>query len=272
MQAGPAAPERIVHHGFVNLPFTSALCLLGRLGGPQDTELLIWVAENGEAMAEKMPVASNAYFRVSGDWAFQFVSLAVSSLVKLAGRYPLAQVDNWLQNWLENETTILKTVAQTTTLYTRDSSKEIGNGTTKPVADCPDVMASSDEWIETTDKVFLLSEADLFGTYNGEATTDARDYTYNGTRLTPNRSQRMFDDHGHNASYAWLRNAYSNSDRHDYQPNTPVASTARWLYMAGVRYDGYTTTYTTTTGFPDSYVTQDDNYVLPALWIDFSMD
>ena len=183
-----------------------------------------------------------------------------------------ADIRTWLQNWLENETTILKTVAQTTTLYTRDSSKEIGNGTTKPVADCPDVMASSDEWIETTDKVFLLSEADLFGTYNGEATTDARDYTYNGTRLTPNRSQRMFDDHGHNASYAWLRNAYSNSDRHDYQPNTPVASTARWLYMAGVRYDGYTTTYTTTTGFPDSYVTQDDNYVLPALWIDFSMD
>ncbi len=102
VQAGPAAPERIVHHGFVNLPFTSALCLLGRLGGPQDTELLIWVAENGEAMAEKMPVASNAYFRVSGDWAFQFVSLAISSLVKLAGRYPLAQADNWLQNWLEN--------------------------------------------------------------------------------------------------------------------------------------------------------------------------
>ena len=183
-----------------------------------------------------------------------------------------ADIRTWLQNWLENETTILKTVAQTTTLYTRDSSKEIGNGTTKPVADCPDVMASSDEWIETTDKVFLLSEADLFGTYNGEATTDARDYTYNGTRLTPNRSQRMFDDHGHNASYAWLRNAYSNSDRHDYQQNTPVASTDRWLYMAGVRDDGYNTTSTTTTGFPDSYVTQDDNYVLPALWIDFSMD
>ena len=183
-----------------------------------------------------------------------------------------SEIRTWMQNWLENETTILKTVAQDTELQTRDSSKEIGDGSSQPVEGNPDVMASSDEWITTTDKVFLLSEADLFGTYNGEATTDARDYTYNGTRLTPNRSQRMFDDHGHNASYAWLRNAYSNSDRHDYQPNTPVASTARWLYMAGVRYDGYTTTYTTTTGFPDSYVTQDDNYVLPALWIDFSMD
>ncbi|HJD24577.1 MAG TPA: hypothetical protein H9694_10625 [Firmicutes bacterium] len=183
-----------------------------------------------------------------------------------------SEIRTWLQNWLEDETTILKTVAQETTLYTRDSSKEIGNGTTKPVADCPDVMASSDEWIETTDKVFLLSEADLFGTYNGEK-ADARDYTYNGTQLTPNRSQRMFDKSGWPyGSYAWLRNAYSNSDRHYYQPNTPVASTDRWLYMAGVRYDGYTTTYTTTTGFPDSYVTQDENYVLPALWIDFSMD
>ena len=183
-----------------------------------------------------------------------------------------ADIRTWLQNWLEDETTILKTVAQETTLYTRDSSKEIGNGSTRPVADCPDVMASSDEWIETTDKVFLLSEADLFGTYNGEK-ADARDYTYNGTRLAPNRSQQMFDKSGWPyGSYAWLRNAYSNSDRHDYQPNTPISSTDRWLYMAGVRYDGYTTTYTTTTGFPDSYVTQDENYVLPALWIDFSMD
>ena len=102
VQAGPTVPERLVHHGFVNLPFTSALCLLGRLGSPQDAGLLTWVAENGEAMAKKMPVAPNAFYRVSGDWAFQFVSLAIASLVKLAGQHPNPQVDEWLQNWLKN--------------------------------------------------------------------------------------------------------------------------------------------------------------------------
>ena len=182
-----------------------------------------------------------------------------------------SEIRTWMQNWLENETTILKTVAQNTELQTRDSSKEIGDGSSKPVEGNPNVMASSDEWITTTDKVFLLSEADLFGTYNGE-TADPKDYTY-GTQLTTNRTQRMFDDSGWPlGSFAWLRNAYSNSNRHYYQPNTPISSTARWLYMAGVRYDGYTTTSTTTTSFPDSYVTQNDNYVLPAMWIDFSMD
>lgn len=102
VQAGPTVPERLVHHGFVNLPFTSALCLLGRLGSPQDAGLLTRVAENGEAMAKKMPVAPNAFYRVSGDWAFQFVSLAIASLVKLAGQHSNPQVDEWLQNWLKN--------------------------------------------------------------------------------------------------------------------------------------------------------------------------
>lgn len=181
-----------------------------------------------------------------------------------------SEIRTWLQNWLENETTILKTVAQNTGLQTRDSSKEIGDGSSQLVEGNPDVMASSDEWITTTDKVFLLSEADLFGTYNGE-TADPRDYTY-GTQLTTNRTQRIFDDTGWPyGSFAWLRNAYSNSYR-DYYNGEPISDTARWLYMAGVNDQGYTTTYGLSGSFPDSRVTVDENFVLPALWIDFSMN
>lgn len=59
------------------------------------------------------------------------------------------------------------------------------------------------DWITTQDKVFLLSEADLFGTFNKEATSEAKDYTYGNTQLVTDVNMRKFSSTV--ASYCWLR-------------------------------------------------------------------
>lgn len=75
-----------------------------------------------------------------------------------------ADIRTWLQNWLENDTTILKNVAQETTLYTRDSTEEIGSsssgaGSVTVEENTWGVIGSAENWIQTIDMVFLLSEA-----------------------------------------------------------------------------------------------------------------
>lgn len=60
----------------------------------------------------------------------------------------------------------------------------------------------------TQDKVFCLSEADLFGTYsNGQPSPDPRDYTYNGQVIAPEVEMRKFTQ----GSYVWLRSPYSSA-------------------------------------------------------------
>ena len=48
------------------------------------------------------------------------------------------------------------------------------------------------DWYTTEDRAFLLSEADLAGTYNAYPNPDAKDYTYNGTQLTTNLTIKKF--------------------------------------------------------------------------------
>lgn len=174
-------------------------------------------------------------------------------------------IRTWLQTWLEDETKILKTVAQETQLQTRDSFLEKGDGSWENPKDNPDVMASSNEWIETKDKIFLLSEADLFGTYNGED-ADLQDYTY-GSQLTDEFAKRAYTGE---ESSAWLRNAYSNSSRQG-STFTPNSYKERWQYMAllskqgSLRQDGVQ-------GTVDAAYITEERAILPALWIDFSMD
>ena len=69
------------------------------------------------------------------------------------------------------------------------------------------------EWYETTDKVFLLSEADLFGTVNKEATSAAQDYTYGTSQLVPNAEMRKCQSSGEyvDASCYWLRSLHTNN-------------------------------------------------------------
>ena len=182
-----------------------------------------------------------------------------------------ADIRTWLQNWLENDTTILKTVAQETTLYTRDSTEEIGSsssgaGSTPVEGNSWGVIGSAENWIQTIDKVFLLSEADLFGTYNGEP-AEPQDYTY-GYQLTTSYLQRQYDG---NYS-AWLRNAYSNSSQ-DNQ-NRPTCDEWRWQCVALLQSRGLALVQDTTQGGIGDIarVGMNSNDVLPALWIDFSMD
>ena len=182
-----------------------------------------------------------------------------------------ADIRTWLQNWLENDTTILKNVAQETTLYTRDSTEEIGSsssgaGSVTVEENTWGVIGSAENWIQTIDKVFLLSEADLFGTYNGEP-AEPQDYTY-GYQLTTSYLQRQYDG---NYS-AWLRNAYSNSCQNNQ--NEPTCEEWRWQCVALLQSRGLMLVQDTTQGGigDTARVGMRSNDVLPALWIDFSMD
>ena len=91
-------------------------------------------------------------------------------------------------------------------------------------------------WITTSDKVFLLSEADMFGTSNGTATTNALNYTYGNTVLVPDINMRK------SSATCWLRSPRGDSS-----------------CVAGVSSEGKV---------PDSYSTT--RGVRPALW--FSLE
>ena len=76
-------------------------------------------------------------------------------------------------DWL-NEHATLKARAVNTTLTTR-----------------PAYNSSASTFITTTDDVFLLSEADLYGTFNcGVSTAVSNDYTYNGKKLPISEDMR----------------------------------------------------------------------------------
>lgn len=96
----------------------------------------------------------------------------------------------------------------------------------------------TDDFKTTQDKVFLLSEADLFGTYsNGQSSPNAKDYTYNSQVLVPNIEMRKFTQ----VSYCWLRSPYSSSDVAlvgsngtlgiDYPDNTLGVRPALWINL-----------------------------------------
>ena len=84
-------------------------------------------------------------------------------------------------DWLES-TTVLKEKAVETDITTRS-------------------QINATDWITTSDKVFLLSEADLFGTFDRTTTTDTRDYTYGNSIIVPDENMRKFTG----GSYVWLR-------------------------------------------------------------------
>ncbi|MBC8545302.1 DUF6273 domain-containing protein, partial [Bianquea renquensis] len=90
-------------------------------------------------------------------------------------------------DWL-NSTTILKEKAVQTDITTRS-------------------QYNATDWITTTDAVFLLSEADLFGTFNGTATSNAQDYTYGNSVIVPDQHMRAFSS----GSFCWLRSPYNGS-------------------------------------------------------------
>ena len=97
-----------------------------------------------------------------------------------------SSVRTWLNGtWLNNQTT-LKNNAINTTIKTRS-------------------QYNSSSFTTTTDKVFLLSEADVFGTFNG-GTAQADDYTYNGAQL-----QKAYDNRNI-GQYYWLRSPRSNAN------------------------------------------------------------
>lgn len=77
------------------------------------------------------------------------------------------------ETWLSENSTLQRAVE--TTITTRSSY-------------------NSNDFIETKDKVFLLSEADLFGTTQGGKTAVEQDYTYNGAQLPITESMRKCSD------------------------------------------------------------------------------
>ena len=84
-------------------------------------------------------------------------------------------------NWL-NDTNVLKEKAVLTTITTR--------------------VEDNEEWNTTEDKVFLLSEADLYNTYGCQySPPDPKDYTYGDAQLVTNNEMKKCGDDGR----TWLR-------------------------------------------------------------------
>ena len=66
-------------------------------------------------------------------------------------------------------------------------------------------------WVDTADTMFLLTEADLCGTYDGVPTNDARDYSYGNTQLITNTELMKCSSEMTNGS--WLRSQKGGEDR-----------------------------------------------------------
>ena len=89
-------------------------------------------------------------------------------------------------DWLES-TTVLKEKAVETDITTRSAY-------------------NASTWITTTDKVFLLSEADVSGTFNSATTTDSRDYTYGSSVIVPDVNMRKSSNHTYMRSPTYTTN------------------------------------------------------------------
>ena len=90
------------------------------------------------------------------------------------------------ETWL-NSTTVLKEKAIETDITTRSAY-------------------NASTWITTTDKVFLLSEADVSGTFNSATTTDSRDYTYGSSVIVPDVNMRKSSNHTYMRSPTYTTN------------------------------------------------------------------
>ena len=84
-------------------------------------------------------------------------------------------------------------------------------------------------WDETTDKVFLLSEADLFGKYNNTITTEAKDYTYGNSVIVSKNEIRK------STSPYWLRSSSSKDYGRYVDSGGTSSSTISPKMTAGVR-------------------------------------
>lgn len=144
-------------------------------------------------------------------WAKNSVS---SSKFGSTNQYQGSTAQSALNTWLDSQST-LKDLAQEHTIYTRnpESSK--------------DFIISADQ------KVFLLSEADLFGTFNVSAALP-NDYTYNGTRLVaadnPVRSV-LLSSNANN----WLRSPSNKTNGVGYVTATGTLSSSRYSFSYGLR-------------------------------------
>lgn len=106
-------------------------------------------------------------------------------------RWEGSQMQTWLNGEYLNSLTTLGSHLVETNITTREEY-------------------NAENWITSTDKVFLLSEADLFGTINKEATSDERDYTYGNSQLVTNIELRHFPKPVTDTLLCyWLRSPYS---------------------------------------------------------------
>ena len=87
-------------------------------------------------------------------------------------------------------------------------------------------------WYTTTDKMFLLSEADLFGQFNGVNTSYTKDYTYGNKVLVPNKNMRSFIG---STSYAWLRSPFVSTTGVPYVSRTGNVSRGDCKLIYSVR-------------------------------------
>ena len=166
-----------------------------------DVEWYVLVKDNGKALLLAKNTVYSSNFGSTNVWQDSTIRTTLNG------------------TWLES-TTVLKEKAVETEITTRSAY-------------------NATDWITTQDKVFLLSEADLFGTFNKTETSYAQDYTYGDEIIVPDVNMIK------STSVYWLR-----SPRYYSAGNPGVADVG-------------------TAGTVSSSTYNSSHGVRPALWVDY---
>lgn len=126
--------------------------------------------------------------------------------------------DSELQNYLNNEwltsKPILQSLAVDTTLHTRSEY-------------------NSSMTVDTVDKVFLLSEADVFGT-SADYSVNAQDYTLGVEKtVLPSNLIRCYGINGQSSSYSWLRSPRYSNNSLAVTDSSSSSVNYHWVYNTG---------------------------------------
>lgn len=127
-------------------------------------------------------------------WAKDPVSNERFSTSGVGNQWSVSNLRTSLNSNFITGKTVLKEKAISTVITTRDPS-------TYNLAS----TALTTKWVESTDKVFLLSEADVYGTQGGILTSEAKDYTYGSKPLVSPEMKKWGVGNGITTTYCFLR-------------------------------------------------------------------
>lgn len=156
-------------------------------------------------------------------------------------KWDSSNVRSYLNSSFLTDKTVLSKNVLTKKITTRDPAT---------YAQLPTALTTA--WVESLDKVFLLSEADIYGTQGGTtcSTSEAKDYTYGSKPIVSTEMRKWGVGNGVSATSCWLR--------------SPSSTNAPYYYVTTITGSG-----TLGTGVNPTTGTYG---VRPALWVKYVSD